>query len=224
MHSVSHICFIHVLATQEIYIMLIIYFCVCFHVLFVLEKTFCGATVHEGLTKVLLGGYTNVRTIQLLNQLCNESQDEDDVERDACYGCFFRASNRPSGYPMLLSMSACADLYLDDSNYGHCSGYLKNATTNAATRATPTTIYCTFLECIRQVNKDNLEARVALRNGKKLVGMKRTRSFIITRYVFARRGICIVRDPGKSTTARPTTGVIDPRDSPVRERSLGFNS
>uniref|UniRef100_A0A0C9RCW5 Myo16 protein n=1 Tax=Fopius arisanus TaxID=64838 RepID=A0A0C9RCW5_9HYME len=112
---------------------------------------------------------------------------------------------------MLLSMSACADLYLDDSNYGHCSGYLKNATTNAATRATPTTIYCTFLECIRQVNKDNLEARVALRNGKKLVGMKRTRSFIITRYVFARRGICIVRDPGKSTTARPTTGVIDPR-------------
>ncbi|XP_011310762.1 uncharacterized protein [Fopius arisanus] len=156
MHSVSHICFIHVLATQEIYIMLIIYFCVCFHVLFVLEKTFCGATVHEGLTKVLLGGYTNVRTIQLLNQLCNESQDEDDVERDACYGCFFRASNRPSGYPMLLSMSACADLYLDDSNYGHCSGYLKNATTNAATRATPTTIYCTFLECIRQVNKDNL--------------------------------------------------------------------
>ncbi|XP_063975891.1 uncharacterized protein LOC135161842 isoform X5 [Diachasmimorpha longicaudata] len=57
---------------------------------------------------------------------------------------------------MLLSMSACANLYLDDSNYGHCSAYLKNATSNAETRATPTTIYCMFLECIRQVNKDSL--------------------------------------------------------------------
>ncbi|XP_063975841.1 uncharacterized protein LOC135161842 isoform X1 [Diachasmimorpha longicaudata] len=137
--------------------MLIIYLYLFVTIFFVLEKTLCEATVHEGLTKVLLGGYTNVRTVQLLNQLCNDSQDEDDVVgRDACYGCFFRASNRPSGYPMLLSMSACANLYLDDSNYGHCSAYLKNATSNAETRATPTTIYCMFLECIRQVNKDSL--------------------------------------------------------------------
>ncbi|XP_063975870.1 uncharacterized protein LOC135161842 isoform X3 [Diachasmimorpha longicaudata] len=204
--------------------MLIIYLYLFVTIFFVLEKTLCEATVHEGLTKVLLGGYTNVRTVQLLNQLCNDSQDEDDVVgRDACYGCFFRASNRPSGYPMLLSMSACANLYLDDSNYGHCSAYLKNATSNAETRATPTTIYCMFLECIRQVNKDSLEALVALRNGKKIVGTGVPRGFIITRYVFARRGICIVKNTGRSTTVSPTTGVIDPRDSSVRERGPGYN-
>lgn len=58
MHCASHICFICILTTRQIYIMLIMYFYVLFYGLLVLEKTFCEATVHEGLTKVLLGGYT----------------------------------------------------------------------------------------------------------------------------------------------------------------------
>ncbi|KAH0560107.1 hypothetical protein KQX54_001419 [Cotesia glomerata] len=97
-----------------------------------------------------------VRISQLLNQLCSESQNENILTRDACYGCFFRATNKPSGYPMLLSMSSCAELYLGDSNYGHCQEYLKNAVANSELNSSPAVIYCTFLECVRQVNKDSL--------------------------------------------------------------------
>ncbi|XP_057330495.1 uncharacterized protein LOC130670898 isoform X1 [Microplitis mediator] len=120
------------------------------------QKVLIQALSHDSFTKVLWGSYTNVRISQLLNQLCNESQNEEILSRDACYGCFFRASNKPSGYPMLLSMSACAELYLDNSSYGHCQTYLKNAVANAELNASPAVIYCTFLECIRQVNKDCL--------------------------------------------------------------------
>ncbi|KAK0168192.1 hypothetical protein PV327_002017 [Microctonus hyperodae] len=91
-----------------------------------------------------------------VNPKLDESQGNDVISRDACYGCFFRASNKPSGYPMLISMSDCANLYLNDDNYGHCQIYLKNATTNAESGANPTRIYCTFLECIREVNKNAL--------------------------------------------------------------------
>ncbi|XP_074094697.1 uncharacterized protein LOC141524583 isoform X2 [Cotesia typhae] len=98
----------------------------------------------------------SVRISQLLNQLCSESQNENILTRDACYGCFFRATNKPSGYPMLLSMSSCAELYLGDSEYGHCQDYLKNAVANSELNSSPAVIYCTFLECVRQVNKDSL--------------------------------------------------------------------
>ncbi|XP_015509900.2 uncharacterized protein LOC107217051 isoform X2 [Neodiprion lecontei] len=120
-----------------------------------------GPFVQEALAKVFghWTPYSNVRTIQLLNQLCNESQKDDEVRTDACYGCFFRSSNQPPGYPMLLTMASCADTYLDNTDYGHCQSYLRNATNSISTRTSPGVIYCSFLECIRQVNKNMLIAQ-----------------------------------------------------------------
>ncbi|XP_053970669.1 uncharacterized protein LOC128872230 isoform X2 [Hylaeus volcanicus] len=97
-----------------------------------------------------------VRIPELLNQLCNQSQGSNAILQDACYGCFFKATNQPLGYPLLVAMSNCANIYLNDTDYRHCQQYLRNATTSIDTRINPTTVYCTFLECIRQVNKDNL--------------------------------------------------------------------
>lgn len=65
-----------------------------------------------------------VRIPELLNQLCNESQGSDTVRRDACYGCFFRASSQTVGYPLLVAMSNCAYIYLNNTDYGHCQQYL----------------------------------------------------------------------------------------------------
>ncbi|XP_076546133.1 uncharacterized protein LOC117603999 isoform X2 [Osmia lignaria lignaria] len=114
--------------------------------------------VHESLSKLFgsLSGVIHVRIPELLNQLCNESQRSNTVLRDACYGCFYRTTNQPVGYRLLLSMSNCANIYLNSTDYAHCQEYLNNATSTANARANPTTIYCTFLECVRQVNKDNL--------------------------------------------------------------------
>ncbi|KOX78355.1 hypothetical protein WN51_07761 [Melipona quadrifasciata] len=97
-----------------------------------------------------------VRIPELLNQLCNESQGSDTVRRDACYGCFFRASSQTVGYPLLMALSNCANIYLNNTDYGHCQQYLRNATSMTNSRTNPTRVYCTFLECVRQVNKDNL--------------------------------------------------------------------
>lgn len=66
-----------------------------------------------------------VRIPELLNQLCNESQGSDTVRRDACYGCFFRASSQTVGYPLLVAMSNCAYIYLNNTDYGHCQQYLR---------------------------------------------------------------------------------------------------
>ncbi|XP_043507892.1 uncharacterized protein LOC122527616 isoform X1 [Frieseomelitta varia] len=114
--------------------------------------------VKESLSKFIgsLTGVTQVRIPELLNQLCNESQGSDTVRRDACYGCFFRASSQTVGYPLLVALSNCADVYLNNTDYGHCQQYLRNATSMTNSRTNPTRIYCTFLECVRQVNKDNL--------------------------------------------------------------------
>ncbi|XP_043666591.1 uncharacterized protein LOC122628392 isoform X1 [Vespula pensylvanica] len=116
------------------------------------------ALIPDGLSKLFgsLATIKSVRIPELLNQLCNESQGANVMLRDACYGCFYRASNQPTGYPLLLAMSACADMYLNNTDYGHCQAYLRNATNNLNNRVGPVTIYCTFLECIRQVNKDTL--------------------------------------------------------------------
>ncbi|KAK9296149.1 hypothetical protein QLX08_009775 [Tetragonisca angustula] len=114
--------------------------------------------VKESLSKFIgsLTGVTQVRIPELLNQLCNESQGSDTVRRDACYGCFFRASSQTVGYPLLVALSNCADVYLNNTDYGHCQQYLRNATSMTNSRTNPTRVYCTFLECVRQVNKDNL--------------------------------------------------------------------
>ncbi|CAK9797979.1 hypothetical protein ANTQUA_LOCUS1457 [Anthophora quadrimaculata] len=114
--------------------------------------------VQQSLSKFLgsLAGVKHVRIPELLNQLCNESQGSNTVLRDACYGCFFRATSQTLGYPLLMAMSNCADIYLNGTDYAHCQQYLNNATSSLNSRVNPSTIYCTFLECVRQVNKDTL--------------------------------------------------------------------
>ncbi|OXU19737.1 hypothetical protein TSAR_004079 [Trichomalopsis sarcophagae] len=121
-----------------------------------------------------LAGVTNVKTMQLLNQLCNESQDNKAMNRDACYGCFFRAASHQSGYPLLLSMANCANNYLNNTNYGHCAQYLSNATTAISSSVNPTLVYCSFLECVRQVNKDNLIRECVLEAARLMPGFSGT--------------------------------------------------
>ncbi|XP_018396950.1 PREDICTED: uncharacterized protein LOC108775161 [Cyphomyrmex costatus] len=113
-------------------------------------------SLQESLGKFLgtFGGIKQVKIPDLLNQLCNQSQGST-IRRDACYGCFYRASVLPQGYSMLVAMSTCADTYLNNTSYGHCQAYLRNVTRVPDTRS-PTIIYCSFLECIRQVNKNSL--------------------------------------------------------------------
>ncbi|XP_071649857.1 uncharacterized protein [Temnothorax longispinosus] len=120
--------------------------------------SFVDSMMPESLGKFLgtFGPVKQVRIPDLLNQLCNQSQGPGaTMQRDACYGCFYRASILPQGYSMLAAMSTCADTYLNNTNYGHCQAYLRNATSMPNTRS-PTLIYCSFLECIRQVNKNSL--------------------------------------------------------------------
>ncbi|XP_043799773.1 uncharacterized protein LOC122718632 [Apis laboriosa] len=114
--------------------------------------------VQEGLSKFLgsITGIKNVRIPELLNQLCNQSQGSNATRRDACYGCFFRATSQTLGYSLLMAISNCADIYLNNTDYGHCQQYLRNATSIMNSRTSVTTIYCSFLECVRQVNKDTL--------------------------------------------------------------------
>ncbi|XP_043270148.1 uncharacterized protein [Venturia canescens] len=180
--------------------------------------------IHDGFAKVFgsVGSITNVKTTQLLNQLCNDSQDDNTMQRDACYGCFFRSSQLPSGYPMLLSMASCADAYLNNTNYGHCRAYLRNATNAIDARTSPTIIYCTFLECIRQVNKNNLDARSGLyREGNrssnkfKFITRKTKPIVFLRRYVSVIRGICIVRSRAdeEANTVRPGAEPISPRSN-----------
>ncbi|XP_034936539.1 uncharacterized protein [Chelonus insularis] len=177
------------------------------------------ALVSDSLTKILRGNYNNIRIPLLLNQLCNESQGDDGVLRDACYGCFFRATNRPPGYPLLLAMSNCGDLYLDNTNYGSCQAYLRNASRNIDIRSSPSIIYCTFLECIRQVNKDSLEARAfsnrRSRSSKStLISKFNPLATFWPQYVVAQRAICIINANRRTIlpfTIRPDAEPISPR-------------
>lgn len=66
-----------------------------------------------------------MRIPELLNQLCNQSQGSNTTRRDACYGCFYRASILSQSYSMLIAMSTCANEYLNNTSYGHCQAYLR---------------------------------------------------------------------------------------------------
>ncbi|KAF7411133.1 hypothetical protein HZH66_000029 [Vespula vulgaris] len=176
------------------------------------------ALIPDGLSKLFgsLATIKSVRIPELLNQLCNESQGANVMLRDACYGCFYRASNQPTGYPLLLAMSACADMYLNNTDYGHCQAYLRNATNNLNNRVGPVTIYCTFLECIRQVNKDTLDAlRAAIREGGATTSREARRTnpgFVVKIYPRTLRAVCVFREQkADSITVRPGAEPIDPR-------------
>ncbi|XP_048516326.1 uncharacterized protein LOC105690759 isoform X2 [Athalia rosae] len=199
-----------------------------------------GPFVQEALAKVFgpsWGPYANLRTVQLLNQLCNESQLDDNVRKDACYGCFFRASNQAaSGYPMLLAMATCADTYLNNTNYGHCQTFLRNATNSISTRTSPGIIYCSFLECIRQVNKDMLDAnkvgptqidprrlgdrRSSLKKVSTSSNNEHSSSSSFASFHFrvrdlsqpTRNSICVILKKGvRGSTVRPGAEPLDPR-------------
>ncbi|XP_011052476.1 PREDICTED: uncharacterized protein LOC105144911 [Acromyrmex echinatior] len=169
-------------------------------------------SLQESLGKFLgtFGAKQQVRIPELLNQLCNQSQGSNLTIRDACYGCFYRASILPQGYSMLVAMSACANTYLNNTNYGHCQAYLQNATSMPDARS-PTIVYCSFLECIRQVNKNNLA--IDIRGVPLLRGaawqIEQRNFFKVLK--FLRRGVCIIRETITTTTTSPVSPPIDPR-------------
>ncbi|KAL6442207.1 hypothetical protein ACFW04_002466 [Cataglyphis niger] len=158
-----------------------------------------------------LGTFNAIKQVkipELLNQLCNQSQGSNaNLQRDACYGCFYRASILPQGFSMLAAMSTCADDYLNNTNYGHCQAYLRNATSMPNTRS-PMLIYCSFLECIRQVNKNSLDIDVRGPTFRGVIRIKQS-PFIFLK-ILARKtqnSVCIIRE----TTVGPETSSIDPR-------------
>ncbi|XP_054009144.1 uncharacterized protein LOC128892636 isoform X3 [Hylaeus anthracinus] len=174
--------------------------------------------MHDSISK-FLGSFTpakQVRIPELLNQLCNQSQGSNAILQDACYGCFFRATNQPLGYSLLVAMSNCANIYLNDTDYRHCQQYLRNATTSIDPRINPTTVYCTFLECIRQVNKDNLDARVIPRRVA-----RKSSFFYLKLYKRVVRGICIIREQNSElNTIRPGAEPIDPRRQSIQPKTV----
>ncbi|XP_011268691.1 uncharacterized protein LOC105258853 isoform X2 [Camponotus floridanus] len=167
-----------------------------------------------------LGTFTTFKQVkipELLNQLCNQSQGPNaNLRRDACYGCFYRASILPQGFSMLAAMSTCADDYLNNTSYGHCQAYLKNQTSMPTAR-NPTLIYCSFLECIRQVNKDSLgiDLRGPRPTFRGVTRIERQSPFIFLKIIAqrARNNVCIIRETNV-TTVRSATGSIDPRAGP----------
>ncbi|XP_015184875.1 PREDICTED: uncharacterized protein LOC107070847 isoform X2 [Polistes dominula] len=171
--------------------------------------------IPDGLSKLFgnLATIKNVRIPELLNQLCNESQGTNVTRRDACYGCFYRASSQSTGYPLILAMANCADMYLNNTDYGHCQVYLRNATNNISNRVSPVTIYCTFLQCIRQVNKDTL--RAAIREEGVAINLETRRmnsGFILKVYPRILRAVCVFREQNAdSITVRPGAEPINPR-------------
>ncbi|XP_018350337.1 PREDICTED: uncharacterized protein LOC108753340 isoform X2 [Trachymyrmex septentrionalis] len=168
-------------------------------------------SLQESLGKFLgtFGAKQQVRIPELLNQLCNQSQGSNLTIRDACYGCFYRASILPQGYSMLVAMSACANTYLNNTSYGHCQAYLQNVTSMPDARS-PAIIYCSFLECIRQVNKNSLA--IVARGVPLLRGtawqIKQRNFFKFLKSL--RRGVCIIRET-ITTTTNPVSPSIDPR-------------
>ncbi|XP_050448233.1 uncharacterized protein LOC126849900 isoform X3 [Cataglyphis hispanica] len=171
---------------------------------------FVDSLVQDNWGKILgtFNAIKQVKIPELLNQLCNQSQGSNaNLRRDACYGCFYRASILPQGFSMLAAMSTCADDYLNNTNYGHCQAYLRNATSMPNTRS-PMLIYCSFLECIRQVNKNSLGIDI---RGPTFRGVTRIKQspFIFLK-ILARKtqnSVCIIRE----TTVGPKTSSIDPR-------------
>lgn len=61
------------------------------------------------------------KLLSILNILCNNTQNTSIQQRDACYGCFFRAGSLPPGNTQLISLSQCATIYLNNTGYQQCA-------------------------------------------------------------------------------------------------------
>ncbi|KAJ6644409.1 hypothetical protein Bhyg_09378 [Pseudolycoriella hygida] len=101
------------------------------------------------------------KLLSILNILCNNTQNTSIQQRDACYGCFFRAGNLPPGNVQLVSLSQCATIYLNNTGYQTCAVQLQNVVNGF--RPTPVastnlcyTGYCEFVRCVRMINANAL--------------------------------------------------------------------
>lgn len=61
------------------------------------------------------------KLLSILNLLCNNTQNVTIQQRDACYGCFFRAGSLPASNVQLVSLSQCAVIYLNGTGYQQCA-------------------------------------------------------------------------------------------------------
>ncbi|XP_026829504.1 uncharacterized protein LOC105275840 [Ooceraea biroi] len=183
-------------------------------------------SLHDNLGKFLgTSSIRQVRIPELLNQLCSQSQGSNTTRRDACYGCFYRASILPQGYSMLIAMSACANTYLNNTNYGHCQAYLRNATSMPNNRS-PTIIYCSFLECIRQVNKNSLIRECSLEAARMFPNFNNTnRNFTdaqLTR-LFVNTSACVLAKT-RCSYMNPVTGQLQDDDIVNKLHLPSFNA
>lgn len=132
----------------------------------------------------------NIKLIQILNLLCNTTQTVSIQQRDACSGCFLRATSFEPGPRQLLALSQCATLYLNGTGYQLCaqnlavSYHIEMTVTGIIFKChyqshsqvavvglkptlpffklTPcTTGYCEFVQCIRRTNAAILVRKIA---------------------------------------------------------------
>lgn len=76
------------------------------------------------LIEIILSFLSN-KLLSILNILCNNTQNTSIQQRDACYGCFFRAGSLPPGNVQLVSLSQCATIYLNNTGYQQCAAQLQ---------------------------------------------------------------------------------------------------
>ncbi|XP_055381480.1 uncharacterized protein LOC129612055 isoform X2 [Condylostylus longicornis] len=100
------------------------------------------------------------KLLSLLNLLCNTTQVTNLTTRDACYGCFFRAGNQPTGPSQLQALNDCANLYINGTAYSTCAVNLNLIVNGTIPTQAPTTVcysgYCEFVRCVRRINANIL--------------------------------------------------------------------
>lgn len=69
----------------------------------------------------IIAFFCSNKLLSILNILCNNTQNTSIQQRDACYGCFFRAGSLPPGNVQLVSLSQCATIYLNNTGYQRCA-------------------------------------------------------------------------------------------------------
>lgn len=80
---------------------------------------------HTNRIPIFISLFSSIKLLSILNILCNNTQTTSIQQRDACYGCFFRAGNLPPGNVQLVSLSQCATIYLNNTVYQQCAAQLQ---------------------------------------------------------------------------------------------------